>query len=146
MADPGGSSNTSICSNAACHGFSYEFAGFDAPALREEILATLPTPQPSPTPAVMPEDPEELTYTTIVRGIFDTRCGVCHGETAQAGLNLLTYQTAMAGTENGPVILPGNPDESQLLLKTADPGSHFAQFTNQEVELLRAWIAAGALE
>jgi nitrate/TMAO reductase-like tetraheme cytochrome c subunit len=146
MADPGGSSNTSFCSNAACHGFSYEFAGFDAPALREEILATLPTPQPSPTPAAMPEDPEELTYTSLVRGILENRCGVCHGETAQAGLNLLTYQTALAGTENGPVILPGDPDGSQLLLKTADPGSHFAQFTRQEVELLRAWIDAGAVE
>ncbi len=42
--DPGGSSNTSFCSNSACHGVSWEYAGFDAPALRETILELLPPP------------------------------------------------------------------------------------------------------
>ena len=48
--DPGGISNTSFCSNSACHGVSWEFAGFDAPALRETILELLPTPLPTPAP------------------------------------------------------------------------------------------------
>ena len=43
-ADPGGTSNTSFCSNSACHGISWEFAGFDAPALRETILESAANP------------------------------------------------------------------------------------------------------
>lgn len=146
MADPGGASNTSFCSNGACHGFSYEFSGFNAPALREEILASLPTPQPSPTPVSLPEDPQDLTYSNVIQGIFESRCGACHGDTAQAGLNLLSYDTALSGTENGEVIVPGDPESSLVLIKTGDPGAHFSQFTTQEVELIWEWILLGAKE
>ncbi len=46
--DPGGISNTSFCSNSACHGSVFEYAGFDAPGLREIWLSQLPPPPPSP--------------------------------------------------------------------------------------------------
>jgi len=146
MADPGGVSNTSFCSNSACHGVSWEFAGFDAPALRETILELLPTPQPTPAPVVVPEDPESLTYTEVVSDILVSRCGVCHGGSAQAGLNFNTYSSLMAGNENGPVIIPGDPAGSLLLLNTVETGSHFAQFTSQEQIIIEGWIGAGAAE
>ena len=146
MADPGGVSNTSFCSNSACHGVSWEFAGFDAPALRETILELLPTPQPTSAPVVVPEDPESLTYTEVVGDILVSRCGVCHGESAQAGLNFTTFTTLMAGNENGQVIIPGDPAGSILLLKTVETGSHFAQFTSQEQIIIEGWIGAGAAE
>ena len=44
MDDPGGTSNTSFCSNSAYHGNVYTYAGFDAPALREILKAQLPPP------------------------------------------------------------------------------------------------------
>jgi nitrate/TMAO reductase-like tetraheme cytochrome c subunit len=144
--DPGGVSNTSFCSNSACHGVSYEYAGFDAPALRETILELLPTPSPTAVPAVMPEDPEDLTYNEVVRDILIDRCSVCHGESAQAGLNFLTYDRLLAGNDNGPVIFPGDPSLSSLLLKTAGTGSHFAQFTSQEINIIESWIESGALQ
>jgi nitrate/TMAO reductase-like tetraheme cytochrome c subunit len=145
LSDPGGTSNTSFCSNSACHGISWDYAGFNAPALRETILATLPKPQPSPTPAVMPEDPENLTYTAVVGGILTTRCSACHGESTQAGLDFTSYANLMAGNENGPVILPGNPANSKVLLKTAG-NEHFGQFTADERSIIENWIAAGAQE
>ena len=46
--NPGGTDNTSFCSNSACHGSVWKYAGFDAPALREILQAQLP---PTPTPA-----------------------------------------------------------------------------------------------
>jgi hypothetical protein len=145
-ADPGGTSNTSFCSNSACHGVSWEYAGFDAPALRETILDQLPAPQPSPSPVVIPEDPQSITYTDIISGVLFNRCGACHGESAQAGLNFATYTTLMSGSDNGSVILPGNPEMSILLSKTTGEEPHFAQFTGPEIDLIRDWISAGAVE
>lgn len=40
--DPGGVSNQSFCSNIACHGNVYDYAGFDAPSLRAIIAAQVP--------------------------------------------------------------------------------------------------------
>ena len=146
LGDPGGTSNTSFCSNSACHGVSWEYAGFDAPALRETILALLPTPQPTPAPLDPPEDPQDLSFTNNIRGILVSRCGACHGEGAQAGLDLTTFAGLMAGNDNGPVIRPGDSAGSLVLIKTEETGSHFAQFTNQERSLIEIWIEAGAIE
>ena len=143
-ADPGGSSNTSFCSNSACHGISWEYAGFDAPALRETILELLPPPNPAPPPAEMPADPENLTYSLVVGDILVNRCGICHGASGQAGLDFTTYASLMAGNENGPVISAGDPDTSRILVKTVGDSSHFAQFNTTELELIRAWIISGA--
>ncbi|MEJ2448904.1 MAG: hypothetical protein P8Y37_13335 [Anaerolineales bacterium] len=145
MSDPGGASNTSFCSNSACHGTSWDYAGFDAPALRETLLDQLPTPVPT-VQAEIPEDPEEISYTGTIQAVLLNRCGVCHSENGQAGLNMASYQSLLAGSENGPVILPGDPDESLLLLKTAEAGAHFAQFSSQETELIWEWIMVGAPE
>jgi len=144
LADAGGTSNTSFCSNSACHGASWEFAGFDAPLLRESILAQLPAPQPTALPVIIPEDPELITYTEIISGILVSRCGACHGDSAQAGLNFTTYKTLMVGNDNGPVILPRDPDNSPLLITTAETGKHFAQFSRQEQVIIKDWISGGA--
>ena len=144
--EPGGTSNTSFCSNSACHGVNWEFSGFDAPALRESIIHQLPTPQPTAAPVVIPTDPAKITYAEIINGILSSRCGVCHGENAQGGLNLTSYETALDGNENGQVIIPGNPEASSLLTKTSGDVPHFGQFTSDELELVVEWIKSGAPE
>lgn len=52
MADPGGSSNVSFCSNSACHGIKWVYAGLDAPGLRRLIAERdrLAEPTPGPPP------------------------------------------------------------------------------------------------
>lgn len=51
----GGSDNTSFCSNSACHGTKWEFAGFDAPALAEIIQPPVKQPSdPNAPPAQIP--------------------------------------------------------------------------------------------
>jgi hypothetical protein len=144
--DPGGTSNTTFCSNSACHGVSWEFAGFDAPALRETILDLLPTPVPTRVPQPHPEDPSELSYTEQIQEILISRCGVCHGESSQAGLDFSTYASLMAGNENGSVVFTGEPDTSPILVKTEGAGSHFSQFTSSERKIIEDWITAGAKE
>lgn len=140
-ADAGGTSNTSFCSNSACHGITWKFAGFDAPALKAIIQSQIP---PTPTPAVPSSGP--LTYNDTIGPIFQARCSSCHGTGGIQGLNLTTYQTTLAGSTNGPVILPGDPDNSLLVKKQTADQPHFGQLAPEELKLVIEWIKAGAPE
>jgi hypothetical protein len=139
--DLGGTSDTSFCSNSACHGSVYTYAGFDAPALREILKDQLP-PQPEvPTPAPVEGDP---TFEANIGPLFAAKCTACHGLTASAGLNLSTYVDSIKGGENGPVIAAG--DSSGSTLVEVQRGTHFATFSVEELELVMQWIDAGAPE
>jgi mono/diheme cytochrome c family protein len=141
--DPGGTSNTSFCSNSACHGSSWDFAGFDAPTLREIVIQQLP---PTPTPMPLPIG-GELTFNAVIGELFQMRCGTCHGPSSLiAGLDLTTYETAMKGGEDGAVIIPGDPTASLLMEKQQGEQPHFGQFSPEELQLISDWIANGAPE
>ena len=140
--DPGGTSNTSFCSNSACHGSTWTYAGFDAPKLREIIQSQLP---PTPTPAPLPSG-AALTYKDSVGPLLESRCGSCHGSSGIKGLDLTSYQGLMKGSESGPVILPGDPTNSLLVQKQSGAQPHFGQFTSEELQLILDWIMAGAPE
>lgn len=140
--DPGGSSNTSFCSNSGCHGQSWEFVGFDAPRLRQ-ILSAMITPTPEPTQIVIEPD-AQLTYTDIA-GLFD-QCTDCHAENGMMGVNLSSYAAINAGNANGPIVIPGDAANSPLVRVQQSQPAHFAQFTNQDLNLIIAWIDNGALE
>jgi nitrate/TMAO reductase-like tetraheme cytochrome c subunit len=140
MDDPGGTSNTSFCSNSACHGNVYTFAGFDAPKLREILKEQLPTPEPTPE---LPTD--EPTFESYVGPLLATKCTDCHGDLATGGLKMLTYADLMKGSSNGPVIVPGNSANS-VLFQVQSAGDHFANLTAEELEIVKQWIDSGAPE
>lgn len=161
--DPGGASNTSFCSNSACHGASWTFAGFDAPAVRLALadqIAAMVTPTPKPTPVddigagndllekatptpLIAEGP--LTYETL-KGVFELRCGSCHGTSAMKGLDMLTYADLMKGGESGPAVVAGDPENSLLIKVQSGPSKHFGQLEPAELEKVQQWIAEGAKE
>ena len=143
--DPGGTSNTSFCSNSACHGSVYEYAGFDAPALRAILQEQLPEPAPPLEEIEVPED-EPVTYTNIIGPLLMQRCGSCHGANAMVGLDLTSFETTMLGGDNGPVIVPGDPEGSRLIQIQTGDQPHFSQFTPDELEWVIQWIEAGAPE
>ncbi|MBC8333990.1 MAG: NapC/NirT family cytochrome c [Anaerolineales bacterium] len=141
--DVGGTSNTSFCSNSACHGSVIDFTGFDAPGLREILADQLPTPVPTPVaaPASSAGPP---TYAAIIEPIF-ALCTACHNQAvASAGLDLSSYAGLMAGGDNGDVVLVG--DGANSLLIEIQTGKHFANITSQQLELLAEWIDEGALD
>ncbi|MEN8171684.1 MAG: NapC/NirT family cytochrome c [Chloroflexota bacterium] len=140
--DPGGVSNTSFCSNSACHGSVFEFAGFDAPTLREIWLSQLPPPPPPPPISTN----DSLTFDGIIGAVLRMRCGSCHGEGGVEGLNLLTFDGVMSGGLNGPSIVAGDPDKSLIIIKQTGEKPHFAQFSDEEFGLLIDWILDGAPE
>jgi hypothetical protein len=139
--DPGGTSNTSFCSNSACHGSVYTFAGFDAPALREILRDQLPAPESQPDSPTLTGEP---TYANYIGSLFASQCTVCHaqGEAAPEGLDLSSYAAVMQGGRNGPVVRPGDSANSTLML--VQSGDHFSNFDESELAALRLSIDAGA--
>ena len=141
--NPGGTDNTSFCSNSACHGSVWDYAGFDAPALRAALQSQLP---PTPTPGPTPEG-GTVTFETAIGPLLQGRCGGCHGSSGGLqGLDLTTYSGLMKGGANGPVIQPGNPQGSLLVQKQSGEPPHFAQLNPDELAQVIDWIAAGAPE
>jgi hypothetical protein len=142
MDDPGGTSNTSFCSNSACHGNVFTFAGFDAPKLREILKSQLPPPEPTAAAPTLTGAP---TYENYVLPLVTTKCAGCHGDLATAGLNMLSYQGLMKGGSDGPVIVPGDAASSKLI-QIQSAGGHFANLTADELDIIKQWINAGAPE
>ena len=140
--NPGGTDNSSFCSNSACHGIAWKFAGFDAPALRQTILQSLP-PIPTPSPLDLTG---ALTFDATIGPLLQARCGTCHGENGIQGLNLTTYQGAMQGGTTGIAIILGDANASTLVQKQTGATPHFSQLTPEELALVIDWINAGAPE
>lgn len=139
--DAGGISNTSFCSNSACHGNVFTYAGFDAPKLREILqqqIAVEPTEEPQPLSAQTP------SYDANVKTLFEEKCAACHGEVATSGLNVTSYADLMRGGNNGAAIVPGDPENS--LLVEVQSKQHFATFSPEELDFIKQWIEAGAPE
>jgi mono/diheme cytochrome c family protein len=61
------------------------------------------------------------------------------------GLNLSTYTDMLNGSASGPVVLPGDAANS-LMVTIQEAGGHPGQLTPEELEILQAWIDAGAVE
>jgi hypothetical protein len=140
-ADAGGTSNTSFCSNSACHGTVFKFAGFDAPSLRTILQSQLPAPTPVATPAPVVGNP---TYAANIQPIF-VACTVCHNSASpSASLDLSTFAGVMKGGKGGVIVMPG--DSANSLLVKIQSAKHFANVTSDELALIIQWIAAGALE
>jgi hypothetical protein len=140
--NPGGTTNTSFCSNSACHGTVYSYAGFDAPKLRDILQPQNPAQPPVPTMIPVVGQP---TFDANIAPIFTTVCTGCHNATtAPAGLDLSSFSTVIKGGKDGPVIIPG--DAANSLLVKIQSTRHFANVTSDELELIIQWINAGALE
>ena len=138
--NPGGTDNASFCANSACHGNVWEYAGFDAPGLRDILVSQLPEPAES----ITIEGP--VNFKNTIGPIFEIRCISCHGEDGIQGLDLSQYTTVLDGGISGPVIIPGDPDASLIVQRLTGQPPHFAQLTPEELELLIEWIASGAAE
>lgn len=132
----------------------YIFVTFEQTALTtrppsEQVAVFAPlTPTPFPT-ALPTRPPSAASPTTWTGGIDDwlsQTCGMCHsGDSAVAALDLTSFARALEGGASGPAIVPGDPDQSLLLIRQAE-GSHPGQLSGDQLEAIRVWIEAGAPE
>ncbi len=78
------------------------------------------------------------------------KCAVCHsGEEPFGGLDISSREALLKGGDNGPAIRVGRPAESAMWQRAADgsmpPINDAPRLPPEEVEILRRWIADGAV-
>lgn len=95
--------------------------------------------------------PEELQLSAEARGVLAHQCTKCHGQQKQKGeLRLDTKEGLLKGGEDTAAVVPGQPDESELLKRMLLPtkdDDHMPpekDVAPEDLATLRKWIAAGA--
>ncbi|HZU86624.1 MAG TPA: c-type cytochrome domain-containing protein [Anaerolineaceae bacterium] len=76
-------------------------------------------------------------------GAIIGKCSACHGRSGS--LSLKTYADAMKGGASGAAILPGDAAGS-LLIQKVEGGHQSNKWTAEELQIIKDWIQAGALE
>ena len=93
-----------------------------------------------------------VDFRTQVLPIFGSRCTLCHG--GSSGLTLTSHAALLAGGVHGPVVLPCDPDASNLIQKLGPtppfgvrmPRSGPPYLSLEEMAILHQWIVDGAGE
>jgi hypothetical protein len=99
---------------------------------------------PAPAPGRQPSP----VFETEVLPLLEAKCLRCHGEKVRkAELDLRGRAGILKGSESGPVVVPGKPQESPLYEMVHGgkmPPGKKDKLGPQEVEIVRRWIEAGA--
>ncbi len=98
---------------------------------------------------------DQIDFNRDIRPILSAACYSCHGpddESREADLRLDTHDGALVDLDGHAAIVPGKPDESEVMRRilTEDPDERMPPaeghepLSEQEVDLLRRWIDQGA--
>jgi hypothetical protein len=110
-------------------------------------------PAADATPAADPAAPQGVSFAGEIAPILEASCYTCHGAERQRGdLRLDSIEAIQRGSENGPVVVSGNPEESLLYKLTTLPPGHpdfmpgqGDPLTSEQSERIRRWILEGAV-
>jgi mono/diheme cytochrome c family protein len=95
----------------------------------------------------------KVDFAKDIQPIFQKRCIECHGPDKQKGkLRLDSKEAAFKGGKQGPVIMPGTAEKSELYRRINLPKGDDDVMPNEgelltktQIELLRDWINQGAV-
>lgn len=93
-------------------------------------------------------DGEVEFFETQIRPVFADNCISCHGLKKQkAGLRLDSRAALIHGSENGPVIVPGKPEKSKLILAINYGGDPQmppkGKLSQKAIDALTVWVKMG---
>ena len=107
-------------------------------------------PPPAPVAAVARPDAKGAEFFEArVRPLLAAKCVACHtGASAKGKLDLRTREALLKGGEQGPSVVPGNPDKSLLVQAVRYQGKLRmplgAKLSDAEVETFTEWVRMGA--
>jgi uncharacterized membrane protein len=90
-----------------------------------------------------------VSFANDILPIIESRCIGCHGgDRTEEGLVLRTHADIMAGSDNGPVIVPGDAANSLLveLVTTQKMPKRGPKLTPPQVQIITDWVNQGALD
>lgn len=95
---------------------------------------------------------DKVDFTKSIQPILEKRCIECHGAKKQkADLRLDSKEAALKGGKDAKAVVPGKPDESDMLRRVSLPAGHDDimppkgdPLTKEQVELIKKWISEGA--
>jgi uncharacterized membrane protein len=98
---------------------------------------------------------EPVSFAEDINPILQSRCLMCHQPgaegTEKSGLDLSTYDGVMKGTKHGPMIVPGDPLTSNLMVLIegrADKSLYMPhgkkKLSQCDRDIIRKWIKQGA--
>ncbi|MGD8456456.1 MAG: hypothetical protein PVF83_08735 [Anaerolineales bacterium] len=132
---------------AACGGnAAEETAPPAADTMDEHPAATDEMPTETEAPSA---EETAVSFANQVLPIFNSRCAQCHGgDRTFVGLDVLSFAALMSGSENGPVVVPGDADASLLvtLVANGQMPKAGAKLTPDQLQLIADWINQGALD
>ena len=107
-----------------------------------------------------PQEGEPIDFTKHILPILEDRCNSCHGApyekngrtvNPKAALRLDTYEWVIKGNDSGPVVKPGNLEESLLyeVLNLPPDDDLFmppkgGALTTERIDVFKRWITEGA--
>jgi formate dehydrogenase gamma subunit len=117
------------------------------PAERPEVFVPFtPTPSPVPIPTATPPPVTTLTWEGGIGPLMESKCVACHNSSSNlGGLDLSDYQLTFLGGNSGPAVVPGDPDNSAIII-IQSAGGHPGQLTGEELSQVQEWIENGAPE
>ena len=119
--------------------------------LPTSTFTLVPTVELVPTPAVTdtPAATVAVSFANDVMPILQSRCFNCHGgRDTKEGLSFASFGSLMAGSDNGLVVMAGDPDNSLLIQQIVNGKmpKKGPKLTPDQLQILIDWIAAGALD
>lgn len=120
-----------------------------APTNTPTVAATATTAPvvAAPTATTAPVTGGAVSFSRDVQPIFNQICVKCHGgDDTKEGLSLKSYATVMQGSDNGPVIAPGDAANSLLIQQVLNGKmpKKGPKLLPAQIRTLSDWVAAGA--
>lgn len=89
-----------------------------------------------------------VTFERDIRPILKAHCFHCHGEgeKAKGGVDLRLRRLMLGRSDSGTVLVPGKPDESQLIhmVESGEMPKGEKKLTPEQIQKLRRWVETGA--
>ena len=119
-----------------------------APPSTDTAAPTAPAVATDPAAATQPPaSGATVSFANDVLPILQSRCVNCHGgNEIEEGLLLRSHAEVMAGSDNGPVIVPGDAANSLLveLVATMEMPKRGPKLTPPQIQLITDWVNQGA--
>jgi mono/diheme cytochrome c family protein len=122
----------------------------DVPPATDTAAATEPPAATNPAAATQPPvQGATVSFASDILPIIESRCIGCHGgDRTEEGLDLKTHASILVGSDNGPVVIPGDAVNSLLveMVATQKMPKRGPKLTPPQVQLITDWVNQGALD